>query len=136
MEKSWESSTERMRSKLEKALETGAWTGIVMSRALLSVIPATLREKAGMLHNHFDDRRHDRRLHVDRTVSCMRNGKDMEGAHLVNISKSGMYVEMERPAMVGQELMFNLSGKNLGPFLRVKGRVMRSAERGMAIQFI
>jgi hypothetical protein len=43
---------------------------------------------------------------------------------------------VDSPYEVGQEVLFNLSGKNLGPIMRVKGRVMRRAERGMAIQFI
>ncbi len=136
MGKSWGSGTERVRRLFDKTWEAGAWTGIIMSRTLLNVMPPAIREKMGLLANHFDDRRQDRRLHVDRTVSCMRNGKDVEGAHLINISKGGMYVEMERPSGVGQELSFNLSGRNLGPILRVRGRVTRSAERGMAIEFI
>jgi hypothetical protein len=46
-----------------------------------------------------------------------------------------MYVEVDPPYEVGPEVFFNLSGKNLGPVMRVKGRVMRRAERGLAIQF-
>jgi hypothetical protein len=46
-----------------------------------------------------------------------------------------MYVEVDSPIEVGTEVFINLSGKNLGPIMRVKGRVMRRAERGMAIEF-
>jgi Tfp pilus assembly protein PilZ len=59
----------------------------------------------------------------------------MRSAHLINLSRGGMYVEMETPPDVGQEMYFNLSGMDLGPFMRVRGRVTRRAERGMAIQF-
>lgn len=135
MENSRKSRTGKMRSLFDRTLETGVWTGIVMSRTLLNLVPASMRERDEIPHARFDDRRHDRRLHVDRTVSCMRNGKDREEAHLINISRSGMYVEVERPCDVGEELTFNLLGTNLGPFLRVRGRVTRSAQRGMAVQF-
>jgi hypothetical protein len=133
MKNSWESGS-RIRNILEKTLETGIWSGIILSRMFSNLIPAPIK-KMEMLPHYYDDRRRDRRLHVDRTVTCACNGKDMEKAHLINISRSGMYVEIDNPPDVGQEMNFNLSGKNLGSIMRVRGQVIRRAERGMAIQF-
>jgi len=47
-----------------------------------------------------------------------------------------MYVEIDTPSDIGQEMFINLTERNLGVFTRVKGRVMRRSERGMAIRFI
>jgi len=135
MEKSWEARAEQLRRIYEKTYKIGAWTGIVLSRMLLNVMPSPIRRRMEREAHHFDDRRHDRRLHIDRNITCMRNGHEMEKAHLINISIGGMYVEMNNLSDVGQELFFNLSGINLGAFMRVKGCVMRRSERGMAIKF-
>ena len=135
MEKSWEARVEKLRRMYDKTYETGAWTGIVLSRMLLNVMPSPIRKRMERPVLHFDDRRHDRRLHVDRSVTCMKDGQETENAHLINISIGGMYVEMDNPSDVGQELFFNITGRNLGQIMRVKGRVMRRSERGMAIQF-
>jgi hypothetical protein len=102
----------------------------------MNVMPAAIRERMGLLPNLFDDRRRNSRLHVDKTVSCIRNGDEMQTAHLINISRSGMYVEIDTPSDIGQEMFINLTERNLGVFTRVKGRVMRRSERGMAIRFI
>jgi hypothetical protein len=136
MENSWEARSEKMRRLFDKALETGTWTGIVLSRMLIDVMPSPIRRRMERFHQHFDDRRHDRRLTVKKTITGFSDGKVLKGINLINISRGGMYVEVDSPSEVGPEVFFNLSGKNLGPIMRVKGRVMRRAEGGMAIQFL
>jgi hypothetical protein len=132
-----ETATEKIFKIYDRTIETRAWAGIVLSRLLMNAIPSSLRGKMGHLPRHFDDRRRDRRLHVDnKTITCVRDGKDMKEAHLINISRSGMYVEMDAPPDVGQEMSFALSKKGMGHLMRVKGQVSRRAERGMAVQFI
>ncbi|MGO9144802.1 MAG: PilZ domain-containing protein [Desulfomonilia bacterium] len=135
MENSRKAGTGKIRGIIDKTVEAGAWTGIVLYCTLMNVMPATIRERMGLLPNLFDDRRRDRRLHVDKTVSFIRNGYEMQTAHLINISRSGMYVEIDTPSDIGQEMFINLTGRNLGVFTRVNGRVMRRSERGMAIRF-
>ena len=135
MENSWESRTEKIRRLFDKTLETGALTGIVLSRMLMDVMPSSIRRGMERFHQPLDDRRHDRRLNVKKTITGSSDGRILRDVHLINISRSGMYVEMDSPSEVGPEVFFNLSGKNIGPIMRVKGRVMRRAERGMAIQF-
>jgi hypothetical protein len=135
MENSWEAQLEKMRRLFDKTLETVNWTGIVLSRTLMDVMPSPIRRSMERFHQHFDDRRHDRRLKVNKTISGSSDGKVLKDIHLINISRGGMYIEVDSPYDVGPEVFFNLSGKNLGPIMRVKGRVMRRAERGMAIQF-
>jgi hypothetical protein len=135
MENSWEDRAEKMRRLFDKTLETSTWTGIVLTRMLIDVMPSPIRSRMERSHQHFDDRRHDRRLKVKKTITGFSDGKVLKDIHLINISKSGMYVEVDSPSEVGPEVFFNLSGKNLGPIMRVKGRVLRRAERGMAIQF-
>jgi hypothetical protein len=136
MENSWEARSEKIRSLFDKTIETGTWTGIVLSLMLRDVMPSPVRRSIERFHQHFDDRRYDRRLKVKRTITGVSDGKELKALHLINISKGGMYVEVDSPHKVGPEVLFNLSGKNLGPIMRVKGRVMRRAERGMAIQFL
>jgi len=135
MENAREARSEKMLRLLDTTLQTGAWAGIVLSRIVQNMLPASLKREKRHLPYFIDDRRRDRRLHVDRTVTCNQDGKDMRNAHLINISRNGMYVETDDPFYVGQELSFNLSGRNLGPFMRVRGRVTRKAEHGMAIRF-
>jgi hypothetical protein len=136
MENSWEARSEKMRRLFDKTLETGSWTGILLSHMLKDVMPSPFRKSLERYHQHFDDRRYDRRLKVKKTINGFSNGKELKDIHLINISSSGMYVEVDSPGEVGPEVFFNLSGKNLGPIMRVKGRVMRRTERGMAIQFL
>lgn len=73
---------------------------------------------------------------MDKTIDCINDRKERNKAHLINISKSGMYVEIDVPFDIGQEMSFNFLGKNLGSLMRVKGKVTRRADRGMAIRFI
>jgi PilZ domain len=137
MENSWESRSEKMRRLFDKTLEAGTWTGILLSHMIKDVIPSPLRKGLERYHQHFDDRRYDRRLRVKKTINGFSNGKELKDIHLINISSGGMYVEVDPAnAEVGPEVFFNLSGKNLGPIMRVKGRVTRRTERGMAIQFL
>lgn len=131
-----EARSEKMLRVLDRTLQAGAWTGIVMSRMVRNMLPASMKRERRYHPYFIDDRRDSRRLHVDRTVACMRNGQDTSTAHLINISRDGMYVETDAPADVGQELSFNLSGRNLGPIMRIRGRVTRKAEHGMAVRFI
>jgi hypothetical protein len=120
---------------LDRTLEKGAFAGIVLSRTIRGLMPNSMKEKRRLPY-FLDDRRRDRRIRVDRTVTCRRDGQEMQRGHLINISRGGMYVETDTPWEVGEELSFNLSGRNLGPFLRTRGRVTRRAERGMAVQFV
>lgn len=136
MENVRETRSEKMIRLLDRSLRTGAWTGIVASRMVRNVLPASMNKEQRRLPHLIDDRRDSRRLHVDRTVTCMRDGQETRKAHLINISMNGMYVETDSPAEVGQELSINLSGRNLGPLMRVRGRVTRKAEHGMAVRFI
>jgi|APIni6443716594_1056825.scaffolds.fasta_scaffold270779_2 hypothetical protein len=135
MESSWEARSEKMRRFFDKTIETGTWAGIVLSRMFKEVMPSPIRRSLEHFHQHIDDRRYDRRLKLKKTITGFSDGKMLKDIHLINISKGGMYVEVESPLEVGPEVSFNLSGKNLGPIMRVRGRVMRRAERGMAIQF-
>jgi hypothetical protein len=69
MENSWEVRSEKMRRIFDKTLETGTWTGIVLSRMLIDIMPFPLRKSVEHFHQHFDDRRHDRRLKVKKTLT-------------------------------------------------------------------
>jgi hypothetical protein len=135
MENSWKARSEKMRRLFDNTIETSTWTGIVLSRMLMDVMPSPIKRSMERFHQHTDDRRYDRRLKVKKTILGFSDGKALKDIHLINISKGGMYVEVDSPFEIGPEVLFNLSGKNLGPIMRVKGRVMRRAERGMAIQF-
>ncbi|MEN6447508.1 MAG: PilZ domain-containing protein [Syntrophaceae bacterium] len=135
MEHVGEPRSEKLLRLYDKALETGALTGIVVTRMLLNALPASVKGKGAWTPLHFDDRRRGRRLHVDRAVTCSPEGREQKRARLINISKGGMYVETDTPVDVGQEMSFNLSGRNLGPIMRVRGRVARRSDKGMAIQF-
>lgn len=136
MEKSWETSSERLLRLVDRARQTGAWTRIILSRLLMSLMPASLRGRREALPNRFDDRREDRRLRVDRSLTCYSDKLGARNTHLINISTGGMYLETDSPLDAGQELSFNLLGMNLGPFLRARGQVTRRAEHGMAVRFI
>jgi hypothetical protein len=136
MENAWEARTEKIRRFFDKTRETGTWTGIVLSRMLRDAMPSPIRKSMERFHQHFDDRRHDRRLKVKKTITGFSGGKVFKDIHLINISRGGMYIEVDSPYEVGPEAAFNLSGKDLGPIMRVKGRVMRTAEGGLAIQFL
>ncbi|HOS96162.1 MAG TPA: PilZ domain-containing protein [Deltaproteobacteria bacterium] len=135
MQNSWENRSDRMLGLLDRTLERGAFAGIVLSRMLHGLMPNSMKTKKRLPY-FIDDRRRDRRIRVDRTVACHRDGQETQRVHLINISRGGMYVETDTPSDVGEELSFNFSGRNLGPFLRTRGRVTRRAERGMAVQFV
>jgi hypothetical protein len=136
MENMRESRSNRIFKLYDKTVENSAWAGIVASCVVKNIIPFSIKDRLRDLPRHFDDRRLGRRLHVDKTVNCIRDRAEMDNVHLVNISSSGMYVETDRPADIGQEMSFDLSGRNIGPFMRVMGRVTRRTDRGMAVQFL
>lgn len=120
----------------DKAVENSAWAGIVASCVVKNIMPFSLKERLRQIPQRFDDRRWGRRLHVERTVNCIHDQTEIDSVRLINISSGGMYVETDNPSLVGQELSFDLSGRNLGPFMRVMGKVTRRSDRGMAVQFI
>jgi hypothetical protein len=136
MEHTGETRSEKNRRIYDKAIETSSWTGIILFRMLMSALPESAREKMGSTQRHFDDRRGDKRRQVDKTIDCINDRKERNKAHLINISKSGMFLEVDAPFDVGQEMSFNFLGKNLGSLMRMKGRVMRRDDRGIAIRFI
>jgi len=135
MEHTRKTRLDEIRKTYDKMVEASSLTGIVLSHMLMRILPDTAKEKMDRIKHHFDDRRRDRRFHVDRTIACTRDGKELNKAHLVNISKGGMYLKVDAPFDVGQEMSFNLSSKNPRPLMWVKGRVMRRVDRGMAIRF-
>jgi hypothetical protein len=120
----------------DKAVENTAWAGIVATCVAKNIIPFSLKESLKNAPHLFDDRRAGKRLNVDRTVNCFRDNTGMDSVHLLNISSSGMYVETDHPGLIGQEFSFDLSGRNIGPLLRVTGKVTRKTDKGMAIHFI
>lgn len=136
MEQTEKSRSEKNRRIYDKAIETSSWTGIILFRMLMSALPESAREKMEGTQRHFDDRRRDRRRLVDKTIDCINDRKERNKAHLINISKSGMYLEVDFPFDIGQGMSFHFLGKNLGSLMRVKGKVMRKDDRGMAIRFI
>jgi hypothetical protein len=136
MENIPESKSSRVIKIYDKTVENSAWAGIVASCVVKNIIPFSIKERLKQLPHRFDDRRLGRRLHVNKTVNCLRDKQEMDNVHLINISRGGLYVETDKPADIGQELSFDLSGRNYGPFMRVMGRVTRKTDRGMAVQFI
>lgn len=128
--------TNKLLRAYDKTLENSVWAGIVASCVVKNVIPFSIKERLKHVPHRFDDRRLRRRLNVDRTVNCIRDQLEMDSVRLINISSNGMYVETDKPADIGQELSFDLTGRNIGPFMRVMGRVTRRTERGMAVQFV
>lgn len=129
------SKSEKIRKTYDKMMEASSLTGIVLSHMLMRVLPESAKEKMERTQRNADDRRRDRRFHVDRTIACTQDGKELSKAHLINISKGGMYLKVDAPFDVGQEMSFNLSSKTPRPLMWVKGRVMRRVDRGMAIRF-
>lgn len=123
-------------SLYEKAMENTAWAGIVASCFAKNIIPFSIKERLKNMPPRYDDRRMRKRLNVDRTVNCIRDNAEMDTVHLLNISSGGMYVETEHPDSIGQELLFDLSGRKISPYLRVVGKVTRKTDRGMAVKFI
>lgn len=136
MENARQDRSGKMLDLLDRSLQAGAWSGIVLSRMLRNMLPPSLKRDRRRRPYFIDDRRQGRRLRVDRAVTCRGDGQDATSARIINISRNGMYVETDAPSDVGRELSFNLSGRNLGPFMRVRGRVTRRAEHGMAIRFV
>ncbi len=136
MENAWKERGERMSALYAKALEAGTLTSIALFHMAKRVMPLPMKTgREGSDAELSTDRRHDRRLKMDRTITCMCDGKEFNDLHLIDISRGGMYVEMAAPWEISEEAFFNLSGRNLGPIMRVKGHVMRRAEGGVAIQF-
>jgi hypothetical protein len=118
-----------------KALETGTLTGVVLSQMMRTVMPPSMRSRLDARRQDSSDRRQDRRHRLERTITGYSNGRRLENLHLIDISRGGLYVETDSPHDIGPDVYFDLSGKNLGPFMRVKGWVTRRAERGIAVRF-
>jgi len=120
----------------DKAIDNTAWAGIIAACVAKNIIPFSMKDRLKKMPHRYDDRRMSKRLNVDKTVNWYRENAEMDNLHLLNISSGGMYVETNHPGFIGQEFSFDLSGRNIGPFLRVMGKVTRSSDRGMAIQFV
>lgn len=132
MQEQWRNRFKEVRSIFWNTVESAAIQGVALQQAVKGFVPG-IAKPAATAH-HTDDRRLSRRLHMDRTVSFWSEGMDPRQAQLINLSRSGMYIETDTPLDLGRETKITLPGLMARISTSVTGRVVRKAAHGMAIQ--
>ncbi|HQP29884.1 MAG TPA: PilZ domain-containing protein [Deltaproteobacteria bacterium] len=132
MQEQWRNRFKEVRSMFWNTVESLAIQGVAMQQAVKGFIPGLAPTPAAA--NHVDDRRLMRRLRMDRTVSFWTEGMEPRQARLINLSRSGMYIETDAPLDPGRETKIMLPVLMAKNFPSVTGRVVRRAAHGMAIQ--
>jgi Tfp pilus assembly protein PilZ len=59
----------------------------------------------------------------------------MYSDHIMNISKSGAFIETRRPIFVGEEILIDFKIEGLHKTLRIPGKVAQASNRGVGIEF-
>lgn len=132
MQEQWRNRYQDVRSRIWSTVESLAIQGVALQQAVKGLVPGLAPTAATA--NHVDDRRLMRRLHMDRPVSFWSEGMEPRQAQLINLSRSGMYIETDAPLEPGREATVRLPVLMAGNFQGVTGRVVRTAPHGMAIQ--
>jgi len=132
MQEQWRNRYQDVRSRFWSTVESLAIQGVALQQAVKGLVPGLAHNAATT--NHVDDRRRMRRLHIDRPVSFWTEGMEPRQAQLINLSRSGMYIETDAPLDLGRETNIRLPGLAAWNPPRVSGRVVRTAPHGMAIQ--
>ena len=55
--------------------------------------------------------------------------------HIMNISRSGVFIETGRPLFVGEEILMDFKIEGLNKTLRIPGKVVHASNRGVGIEF-
>jgi Tfp pilus assembly protein PilZ len=55
--------------------------------------------------------------------------------HIMNISRSGVFIETRRPIFVGEEILMDFKIEGINKTLRIPGKVVHASNRGVGIEF-
>jgi Tfp pilus assembly protein PilZ len=55
--------------------------------------------------------------------------------NIVNISRSGVFIETQRPIFVGEEVLLKFTIKGFNESFKIKGKVTRASRKGIGIEF-
>ena len=81
------------------------------------------------------DRRRSRRMDVDHDVSFWIDDREPLSAHLVNISREGLFLKTEAKLEKGQVMKIRLPAMSKGRFPGITtGRVVRLTRQGVAVR--
>lgn len=134
MQEQWRKRIETLRSASLSVLDTMALHGILLQQAWRGLGPQKAAPAAWP--PHIDDRRQRRRLRVDRDVTYREGGQEPRTAHVINVSRNGMYLETSAPLDEGREMTIHLYSAALNRLPGIHGKVVRRAPQGMAVTFI
>ncbi len=56
--------------------------------------------------------------------------------NILNISRSGVFVETQRPIFVGEEVLLKFTIKGFDEQFRIRGEVTRASRKGIGVEFI
>jgi hypothetical protein len=132
MQEQWGNRFKEARSIFWNTVESLAIQGLALQQAVKGYVPG-IANTATAAH-HMDDRRLSRRLRMDRTISFMSEGMEPRQARLINLSLGGMYIETDNLLDLGRKTTITLPGVVARNLPSVTGRVVRTAEHGMAIE--
>ena len=59
----------------------------------------------------------------------------MYSDQIKNISRSGIFIETQRPIFVGEEILIELKIEGVNKPLKIKGDVVHASESGVGIRF-
>jgi len=81
------------------------------------------------------DRRRSRRTDVDHDVSFWIDDREPQSAHLVNISREGLFLKTEAKLEKGQVMKIKLPAMSRGRFPGITtGKVVRRNNQGVAVR--
>jgi len=81
------------------------------------------------------ERRRSRRMDADHVVSFWIDDSDPRSAHLVNISREGLFLETDARLEKGQLMKIKLPAMSMGRFPGIAtGRVIRRSRQGVGVR--
>ena len=113
----------------------------VLKRSLTGLTSSRTGEGGGVIRRWSlhrkepPDRRRYRRMDVDHDVSFWCENMDPRSAHLVNMSRNGLFLETDAKLEKGQVMKIKLPAMNMGHFPGIStGRVVRLSRQGVAVR--
>lgn len=134
MQEQWRKRVETLRSASWSVLDSMALHGLLLQQAWNGL--GLRKAVSAAWPRHVDDRRQRRRLRVDRDVTFREEGQEPRTAHVINVSRNGMYLETSTPLEEGREMTIHLHTIAQNRITGIHGKVVRSAPQGMAVKFI
>jgi len=111
---------------------------VVISKLFQIVIDLTEEQQLELLRYAEDLFFKEKRLHIRKSCDIPVNYATdyrVYTNHIKNISRSGLFIETQRPLMVGDEILMTFRLEGFNKPLKIKGEIAHATRKGVGVEF-